>query len=490
MPSRLAFLSQIWLSPLKVVLILVSSFLLPIATDRSVSAQDIPPELKTALLEPWIGDFQGMTERRTIRILTPYSRSFFFVDGAKQLGREVERGQALEQMLNRSRKKAIDEIHVLFVPVPPSKLISALQEGLGDIAGGGLTVTERRKQLVDFTAPIEREVREILVTHSSTGAFSSVEDLSGKEVFVRESSSYFESLEALNQRLEVAQKPPVRIKMVDEVLDLSGILEMVQAGIFPATVADEHLAEFWKQIFPNIVLHRNVVVREKAHIAWAFRKNSPKLAVALHDFVKQHGASTVFEGVLTKRYLKNRKLLSNPNASADRKSFEKLFPFFQQYGAQYGLDPLLLAAQGYQESRLRQGARSPVGAIGVMQIMPETGKELRVGNIEQVEPNIHGGAKYMRRITDQKFSSEDIDSLNRTLFALASYNAGPTRVARLRKEARAQGFNANLWFNNVERVVARKVGRETVRYVRNIYRYYLAYRIAEQHENRARVGRE
>jgi len=194
--------------------------------------------------------------------------------------------------------------------------------------------------------------------------------------------------------------------------------------------------------------------------------------------------------VLTKRYLKNRKLLSNPNASADRKSFEKLFPFFQQYGAQYGLDPLLLAAQGYQESRLRQGARSPVGAIGVMQIMPETGKELRVGNIEQVEPNIHGGAKYMRRITDQKFSSEDIDSLNRTLFALASYNAGPTRVARLRKEARAQGFNANLWFNNVERVVARKVGRETVRYVRNIYRYYLAYRIAEQHENRARVGRE
>ncbi|MGV7228471.1 MAG: transglycosylase SLT domain-containing protein [Nitrospirales bacterium] len=490
MTDRHAFLSHIWLSPLRVALLLVSSFLLPLATDHPVSAQDIPPELKADLLEPWIGDFQGMMERRTIRLLTPYSRSFFFVDGAKQLGREVERGQVLEQMLNRSRKKAIDEIHVLFVPVPPNKLISALQEGLGDIAGGGLTATDRRKQLVDFTAPIEREAREILVTHNSTGVFSSVEALSGKEVFVRESSSYFESLEALNQRLKTAQKPPVHIKMVDAVLDLSGILEMVQAGIFPATVADEHLAEFWGQIFPNIVLHRDVVVREKAHIAWAVRKNSPKLAAVLHDFVNQHGARSVFDGVLTKRYLKNTKLLSNPNASADLKRFEKLFPFFEHYGTQYGLDPLLLAAQGYQESRLRQEARSPVGAIGVMQIMPETGKELRVGKIEQVEPNIHGGAKYMRWIIDQKFSSEDIDSLNRTLFALASYNAGPTRVARLRKEAGAQGFNANLWFNNVERVVARKVGRETVRYVRNIYRYYLAYRIAEQHKNRARVARE
>ena len=477
MPSRI---------PWGLVVGFVFLYQLLTAAPRVLSSDDISPELKAELLNPWHGDFQGMVERRAIRILAPYSKTTFFVDGAKKRGRVVERAAQLEIMLNRTRKKAVDEIQVLIVPTRRTQLISSLLAGLGDIAAGNLTVTEKRKKLVDFSGPVFRDVREIVVTHSSVDTLNSADDLSGQKIPVQEGSSPLESLEELNQRLTASGKVPVQIEVIDDVVDSGGILEMVNAGIFPAMVVDEHIAELWAQILPNIVLQRHVTLREKADIAWAYRKNSPELAAVLNHFVKQHGAGTGFEAILTKRYLKNRKFISDPTASAEYKRYQRLVPLIEKYSDKYQLDPLLVAAQGYQESRLRQEARSPVGAIGVMQIMPETGKELRVGDITQLEPNIHGGAKYMRRIIDWKFSAEEISSLDRILFALASYNAGPNRVARLRGETAAHGYNPNLWFNNVERVVAKKVGREPVRYVRNIYRYYLSYQIAEQHANRAK----
>ncbi len=477
MPSR---------NPWGLVVGLVVFLQLLTAAPRVLSSDDISPELKAELLNPWHGDFQGMVERRAIRILAPYSKTTFFVDGAKKRGRVVERAAQLENMLNRTRKKAVDEIQVLIVPTRRTRLISSLLAGLGDIAAGNLTVTEKRKKLVDFSGPVFRDVREIVVTHSSVDTLTSADDLSGKKIPVQEGSSPLESLEELNQRLTASGKAAVQIEVIDDVVDSGGILEMVNAGIFRAMVVDEHISEFWAQILPDIVLQRDVALREKADIAWAYRKNSPELAAVLNDFVKQHGAGTGFEATLTKRYLKNRKFISDPTASAEYKRYQRLVPLFEKYSEKYQLDPLLLAAQGYQESRLRQEARSPVGAIGVMQIMPETGKELRVGDITQLEPNIHGGAKYMRRIIEQKFSAEEISPLKRILFALASYNAGPNRVARLRGETAAHGYNPDLWFNNVERVVAKKVGREPVRYVRNIYRYYLSYKIANQHANRAR----
>jgi membrane-bound lytic murein transglycosylase MltF len=139
-----------------------------------------------------------------------------------------------------------------------------------------------------------------------------------------------------------------------------------------------------------------------------------------------------------------------------------------------------MAAQGYQESRLDQNAKSPVGAIGVMQVMPATGKELKVGDIRLTEPNIHAGVKYIRFVVDQYFKDEPMDELNKGLFAFASYNAGPGRVRQLRREAEKQGLDPNVWFNNVERVAAQKIGRETVTYVSNIYKYYIAYKLVQQ----------
>ena len=137
----------------------------------------------------------------------------------------------------------------------------------------------------------------------------------------------------------------------------------------------------------------------------------------------------------------------------------------------------MLAAQGYQESRLDQQARSRSGAIGIMQILPSTGKQLGVGDITKAEPNIHGGTKYMRQLFDQYFRDADFDQHNRALFAFASYNAGPGRIAKIRDEAKHRGLNANRWFNNVEIVASKRLGQETVQYVRNIYKYYTAYRL-------------
>jgi membrane-bound lytic murein transglycosylase MltF len=123
-----------------------------------------------------------------------------------------------------------------------------------------------------------------------------------------------------------------------------------------------------------------------------------------------------------------------------------------------------------------------------MQVMPATGKELAVGDITQVEPNIHAGVKYMRFMMDQFYANEPMDRLNKGLFTFASYNAGPGRLQQLRKLAAKRGLDPNVWFNNVELIAAEKIGRETVTYVANIYKYYLAYRmIAEQHEEREKA---
>ena len=154
------------------------------------------------------------------------------------------------------------------------------------------------------------------------------------------------------------------------------------------------------------------------------------------------------------------------------------------------MDYLLMAAQGFQESQLNQNAKSQVGAVGVMQVMPATGQELKVGDISQLEANIHAGVKYMRFMIDQYFEKEPMDRLNKGLFAFAAYNAGPARIQGLRKEAAKRGLDPNKWFNNVEVVASEKIGRETVTYVANIYKYYIAYKLITETQEQRRKGRE
>jgi membrane-bound lytic murein transglycosylase MltF len=198
--------------------------------------------------------------------------------------------------------------------------------------------------------------------------------------------------------------------------------------------------------------------------------------------------------VIERRYLDSVKYAKNAAADAERQKFQAVVELFKKYGAQYNVDYLLMAAQGYQESTLDQSVKSPVGAIGVMQVMPPTGKELKVGDIAEIEPNIHAGVKYMRFMVDRYYKDEPMDNLNKALMTFASYNAGPGRIRQLRNETEKRGLDRNVWFGNVERVASERIGRETVTYVSNIYKYYIAYRLMnEQRERReaakAQVGK-
>jgi membrane-bound lytic murein transglycosylase MltF len=327
--------------------------------------------------------------------------------------------------------------------------------------------------------PAADNVNEILVTAPDIAPPASVDELSGRSVFVRKSSAYYESLTDLNARLAAAGKKPVEIVLAEENLEDEDILEMVNAGLVDATVVDSYVADFWKEIFTSIRPQPGIALRSNAQVAWGIRKSSPELKQVLDAFVEKHKIGTMTGNMLFKRYLQNTRWARGATKAEDMRRFKELTGYFQKYATRYDFDWLLLMAQGYQESQLDQKTRSPVGAIGVMQVMPATARDKNVGipDIQLVEPNIHAGVKYMRFLVNEYFDEPGIDRVNRHLFAFASYNAGPNRIARLRKQAAAQGLDPNKWFNNVEVVVAEDVGRETVQYVSNIFKYYVAYKL-------------
>ena len=220
-------------------------------------------------------------------------------------------------------------------------------------------------------------------------------------------------------------------------------------------------------------------MRTGGELAWAFRKNSPKLKKVINRFVAGHKQGTLLFNMITNRYLKRTQWVKNALAQEDLQRFSEADDLFIKYADQYHFDWLFVAALAYQESRIDQNLHSPAGAIGVMQLLPSTAKDpnVNIPNIEDLEHNIHAGVKYLRFVRDRYFENEPMDEANKTLFTMASYNAGPARIAGLRREADKTDFDPNAWFQNVEVIASRRIGRETVQYVSNIYKYYVAYRL-------------
>lgn len=446
----------------------------------------LPEAVRAELGQSFKGDLDGMVQRRLVRIGVTYNRSYYFGDRGVQRGIAYEYGKLMEEELNKRRKTGNLKVAFWFVPLQHDQLLPALMDGKIDMVIAQLKVTPESRKLVDFTDPTRRNVNEVVVTGPGAPAIGSVEDLAGQEVFVRRSSSYYQSLLELNERLKAAGKPPVSIEEAPENLEDDDLLEMANAGLIRITVVDDYLAEFWKQVFTNLTVHDTVAVREGASIAVAIRRDSPQLAAGLNAIIDEYGLGTTFGNMMQKRYLQNTKYVQNAASEAERQKFLQLTELFRKYSDQYDVDYLLMAAQGYQESGLDQSVRSKVGAIGVMQVMPATAKDLQVGDVRQLEANIHAGVKYMRWMVDTYYKDEPMDRLNKGLFAFASYNAGPGRIRQLRKEAAQRGLDPNVWFGNVEQIASERIGRETVTYVSNIYKYYVAYRlIVAEKERRA-----
>jgi len=463
------------------------------AAQRSASADASaakPRQLNIAS-KPWTGDFDDMVKRRIIRALVPYSRSLYFNDKGHERGIAAENIRDFERYINKQHKTQKRPITVYIIPTTRDKLISGVAEGLGDIAVGNLTVTDDRLKLVDFAAPQgQRPNTEIVVTGPKSPPISAIDDLSGKTVHVRKASSYFESLTALNDRFRKQGKPEAKLVLVSDALEDEDMMEMLNAGLLEVIVVDDWKAEMWAQILSKIKPQPEIALREGGQVGWAIRKGSPKLQEAINDFYKNFLKKQGVAEYRLQKYMKRVKQIKDSTATEDYNRFSETLALFEKYSEKYGFDPLMLAAQGYQESQLNQKARSHVGAIGIMQIMPQTGAELKVGDIQIAEHNIHAGAKYMDQLMTKYFSDANFSEGNRPLFAFASYNAGPGNISKMRKEAKKRGLDPDKWFNNVELVTAEKIGAETTTYVRNIYKYYVAYKLTLEAHELTRKARE
>ena len=438
----------------------------------------LPEGVKDSLYKPFTGDLDQMVEHRLIRVGVTFNRTFYYVDMGVQRGLAFEMGRAFEDELNKKLKTTnATRVHVFFVPLSRDALAAALTEGRVDLVVGQVTIRPELQALADFSNPTRTNVNEVVVTGPASPAIASIDDLSGKDVHARRDSAAWVSVLALNDTLKAKGRPPVVLREVPGRLEDDDLLEMVNAGLIPIVVVDDYLAEFWKKIFTDLTVHNTVVLRSGASLGVPFRKNSPRLAAELNAFLAKYGIGTAFGNMIEKRYLVNTTYAKRATSESERKKFLELVSLFRKYGEQYQMDYLLMAAQGYQESQLDNNAKSHVGAIGIMQVMPATGKELNVGDITQIDNNINAGVKYMRFMIDRYYANEPMDQLNKGLFAFASYNAGPGRIRQLRREAEKKGLDPNLWFGNVEQIASERIGRETVTYVANIYKYYVAYRL-------------
>ena len=448
------------------------------ATDALASGIDAGSgSLKRFGVMPQFGDLDTMVERRAIRVLTVYGPGRYFLkDGPR--GTVQEYADKLQKVVNEAFKTGLLTVQVPVIPVARDQLFSALQAGYGDIVMAGTTVTDNRQVGVDFTNPVSKPLKEVLITGPSAPRLGSLADLSDQTVYLRLSSSYAESVRKLSQTLVEQGEAPIRIEAVDESLEDEDLIEMVDTGLLPWAVVDDYKPQMWREVFTRVTVRDDLVLREGARLAWAIRPDSPQLKAFLDTFLKENREGTLFGNIIRNRYIRDFNWTENAMGATELSRYHKLSALFKKYGTEYGMDPTLLAAQGFQESRLDQSVRSPVGAIGVMQLLPSTAKDKNVAipNIDELEPNIEAGAKYMAFLKERYFSGPELDELNGSLLALASYNAGPGRIRRLRREAAERGYDHNLWFDNVEVIVAEQVGRETVQYVSNIFKYYLTYR--------------
>lgn len=450
-----------------------------------------PPSVLGVALEPLHDDLDGLLARRTIRVLITYSRTHYFLDGLTPRGITADNLKEFSRYLHRKLGLKRGTVTLLPIPVARDQMLPYLAEGLGDLAIGNLTITPERQKLADFSVPALENVSELVVTGPGAPTLERLEDLAGKAVFVRRSSSFRESLESLNVELEAQNLPDVEILAANENLQTEDILELVNTGAVGITVADSHLAEFWDSVFTELTVREDLTLTEGRAIGWAIRKDAVGLKPLVDGFVRKHRKGTLVGNVLFQRYLKDDGYIRNAAASAERRRLSALADLFQRYSSRYEFDWLMTAAQAYQESRLIQSTRSPSGAVGVMQILPRTARSpaVAIPNVEELDANIHAGHKYLRYLIDKYFSNPAIDDFNRTLFGFAAYNAGPTRINRIRRMATKRGLDPNVWFANVEMLVAEQIGREPVQYVRNILKYYTVYSLLRNTETLSRHER-
>ena len=435
------------------------------------------------------GDLDQMLKARNIRALVTINPISFFYSHGRPRGMLYEELEELQRVINKKYKTRKLKIKISFIPMRPDELGPALSQGVGDFIAGGVLVTPGREKHFAFTKPMMKNVIEIVVTGREQGQLKSLDDLVGKDIYLNPLSRAYELLMKINEDRAATGKPPLSVKAADRNLQEDDLMEMVNAKLIPATVAVQHRAELWAQFLPNLLVQRKIVVADEGELAWVLRKDNPKLKSLLDEFITTHGEKTVFGNMLLKRYLKNTQWIDDSTAGAEMKRFAEYVEYFKRYAAEYKFDYLMIVALAYQESKLDQSRKSRNGAVGIMQVIPKfaAAKPINIPDVRKADKNILAGVRILNNYAVNYFNDPAMDELNKTLFTFASYNAGPNRIKGLQKKAQSEGLNPNKWFGNVELEAAQEIGEETVTFVGNIYKYYVAYKLAEQ--RKAEVGK-
>ncbi len=413
-----------------------------------------------------------------LRVLTRNNDTSFFIYRGHRMGFDYEVGKKLAQALGIRVDMIITQSWTEMVP--------ALLKGEGDVIAAEVTVTDERKRQVLFAEPWGH-TREVVVWKDGTRPLKAAEDLSGKEVHVRKSASYFATVLALNAKLKAAGRPQVVVKPVSEDWETDTILQAVARGEIAYTIADEILANVHTAYWDNLVV--GPPISDERDLAWSVRPGDVKLKKAIDRVFHELRKKPDFN-LLKSKYFEAQRSLKKERKdkfyASETGTLSQYDPMVRKYAEQHQFDWRLVAAQIYQESHFDPTRKSWVGALGLFQIMPATARGLGINDPTDPEQSIRGGLKYMQQLSDHY--KDVADPIERYRFALAAYNSGFGHVDDARHLSRGDKKDAARWrevapylLKLADRKFAQRArfgfcrGSEPVDYVRHIDERYTGY---------------
>ena len=419
-----------------------------------------------------VRDLAEIRRSGVLRVLVNQSRNSSGEIKGEAIGVEYVRLRAFEQYLNRSAKGPA--IRLKMIPKAKDQLLGALQRGEGDLVAPGELLPLGTARQVSRSRAVVDAVEMVLVSRQGGPRYKSFEQLSGRSVALSAGSAAGSALEDINQKLLLAGRSPIVIEWVDPTLAVEDVLEMVQAGVYPATVVEQTIAKRWAKVLPKLRVESRLTLGKAADMHWFLRKDASMLHASVDRFLLQYSApanqDAAFERVYRRLYR-----VQYPLDRTGRQRLEKVRPTLQLHAQQQEIDWLNLAALAFKESTLNPSARGSSGATGLMQVTPATARSMGVTDISKLDNNVLASAKYLANIRRKYFASPRLNERERMAFVLAAYNLGPQRVQALRAEARRQGLNPDQWFFQVERIAMSTLGMGVVSYVNAVNKYYLAY---------------
>lgn len=434
----------------------------------------------------YVEDLDKLLEKKVIRVLVVYDGVNYYFEDGHQAGLSVAlmgkfKKYIDDKYLNNSKLK----LEIQYVPVPEDQIYGMLKRGMGDIAANFLVPREKQIEGISFTSNLMDNVSEILITNKNFPKIKNIKQLSGITVYVKKSSKAIDILKQINVLFDSLHIKRVNIVKIDNVIPDYELVSAVQRGDFAATVLNSAKSHIWQWIFPDVIFHNEYSLSRDDTINWAVNSNNKNLLVLINDFISLYNINTASGKKIINSYLypqsnsdkKYKKVQDIETMGLNFEDFERYKSVFKKYGEKYNLDWRLLLCQAYQESSLKQNAKSSKGAVGILQVSPSLVKHFHNGEnaFDTIEGNVQVGTMYLRYIIDNYFSDFYLDAYNQMAFSLAAYNAGPGRIAFYRKKAKEAGLDSNVWFGNVEKIVAENGFKETITYVSNILKRYQAY---------------